>query len=253
MKKKYKVLGLIPSRLKSRRLPFKALLPINNMPLIVHTYKRAIMSKLVDDVIICCDDKKILNAAKKYKASAILTSTHHSNGTERIYEGYLKVKKKYDFIVDIYGDEPLLSPIHIDKVVDFHLKNMDADIILPYLKIKNINNTNIVKLITNKKRELMYLSRANVPFEFREKSKFIKKHLSIISFKPEALEKFSRQSRTPIEKIEDIELMRALEIGLKIKTLELKGDSFSVDVAEDYQKAKNKMKSDKYFKFYNDN
>ncbi len=253
MRKKYKVLGLIPSRLKSRRLPYKALLPINNMPLIVHTYKRAIMSKLVDDVIICCDDKKILNAAKKYKANAILTSTHHSNGTERIYEGYLKIKKKYDFIIDIYGDEPLLSPIHIDKVVDFHLKNIDADIILPYLKIKNINNTNIVKLITNYKKELMYLSRANVPFEFRSKSKFLKKHLSIISFKPEALEKYSRHSRTTIEKIEDIELMRALEIGLKVKTLELKGDSFSVDVAEDYQKAKNKMKSDKYFKFYNDN
>ncbi len=253
MEKKYKVLGLIPSRLKSRRLPFKALLPINNIPLIIHTYKRAIMSKLVDDVIICCDDKKILNAAKKYKANAILTSTHHSNGTERIYEGYLKVKKKYDFIVDIYGDEPLLSPIHIDNVVNFHLKNIDADIILPYLKIKNINNTNIVKLITNNKKELMYLSRANVPFEFRAKSKFLKKHLSIISFKPEALEKYSRHARTPIEKIEDIELMRALEIGLKIKTLELKGDSFSVDVAEDYQKAKNKMKSDKYFKFYNDN
>ncbi len=253
MRKKYKVLGLIPSRLKSRRLPYKALLPINNMPLIVHTYKRAIMSKLVDDVIICCDDKKILKAAKKYKANAILTSTHHSNGTERIYEGYLKIKKKYDFIIDIYGDEPLLSPIHIDKVVDFHLKNTDADIILPYLKIKNINNTNIVKLITNNKKELMYLSRANVPFEFRSKSKFLKKHLSIISFKPEALEKYSRHARTTIEKIEDIELMRALEIGLKVKTLELKGDSFSVDVAEDYQKAKNKMKSDKYFKFYNDN
>ncbi len=252
MKKDYKVLGLIPSRLKSRRLPFKALLPINNMPLIVHTYKRAVMSKLVDDVIICCDDKKILDVAKKFKAKAMLTSVHHSNGTTRIYEGYLKVKKKYDFIVDIYGDEPLLSPIHIDKVVDFHLKNTDADIILPYLKIKNINNTNIVKLITNNKKELMYLSRANVPFEFRAKSKFLKKHLSIISFKPEALEKYSTHARTPIEKIEDIELMRALEIGLKVKTLELKGDSFSVDVAEDYKKAKNKMKSDKYFKFYNE-
>tara|TARA_Y100000590_G_C15664598_1_gene993962 strand:- start:551 stop:1312 length:762 start_codon:yes stop_codon:yes gene_type:complete len=253
MKKKYKILGLIPTRLRSRRLPFKALLPINNIPLIVHTYKRAAMSKLIDYVTICCDDEKILKAARKFKANAILTSTHHNNGTERIFEGYLKVKKKYDFILDIYGDEPLLSPIHIDKVIDFHIKNMDADIILPYLKIKNTQNTNIVKLITNNKKELMYLSRANVPFEFKSKSKYLKKHLSIISFKPKALEKYSRHARTNLEKIEDIELLRALEIGLKVKTLELKGDSFSVDVLEDYQKAKNKMPSDRYFKFYNDN
>lgn len=253
MKKKYRIIGLIPSRLRSRRLPFKALLPINNIPLIVHTYKRATMSKFIDYVTICCDDNKILRAAKKFKANAILTSTHHNNGTERIFEGYLKMKKKYDFILDIYGDEPLLSPIHIDKVINFHIKNQDADIILPYLKVKNTHNTNIVRLITNNKKELMYLSRANVPFEFKSKSKYIKKHLSIISFKPEALEKYSRHVKTTLEKIEDIELLRAIEIGLKVKTLELKGDSFSVDVAEDYQKAKSKMKNDRYFKFYNGN
>ena len=182
MKKKYKIIGLIPSRLRSRRLPFKALLPINNIPLIVHTYKRAAMSKLIDYVTICCDDIKILKAAKKFKANAILTSTHHNNGTERIFEGYLKIKKKYDFILDIYGDEPLLSPMHIDKVIDFHIKNKDADIILPYLKIRNTLNTNIVKLITNNKKELMYLSRANVPFEFKSKSTFFTKGILLYFF-----------------------------------------------------------------------
>ncbi len=253
MKKKYNIIGLIPSRLKSKRLPFKALLPINNIPLVIHTFKRAKMSKLLDDVIICCDDKKIINIAKKYKANAILTSTHHSNGTERIFEAYLKIGKKYDFVLDIYGDEPLISPIHIDKVINFHIKNPDADIILPYFNIKNTNNTNIVKLVINKKKELMYLSRANVPFEFRAKSKYIKKHLSILSFKPDALQKFSKHARTTLEKIEDIETLRALEIGLKIKTLELKGDSFSIDVVKDYNKAKQKMPKDQFFKFYNDN
>ena len=94
MKKKYNIIGLITSRLKSKRLPFKALLPINNMPLIIHTFKRAKMSKLLNDVRICCDDKKIIDVAKKYKANAILTSTHHSNGTERIFEAYLKIGKK---------------------------------------------------------------------------------------------------------------------------------------------------------------
>ena len=131
---KKKILCLIPTRLGSTRLPAKSLLPIGNYPLIIHVYKRAKLSKKIDDVIICCDDKKILKVVKKYGAKAILTSKHHANGTERICEAYKILKKKYDFIVDVQGDEPLVSPHHIDEVVKFHLKNFNSDIILPTLK-----------------------------------------------------------------------------------------------------------------------
>ena len=103
---KKNILGLIPTRLNSTRLPQKALLEINNIPLIIHTYKRAKMSKKLDDVMICCYHKKIYQVAKKFGAKCILTSEHHSNGTERIYEAYKKIGKKYDLIVDIQGDEP---------------------------------------------------------------------------------------------------------------------------------------------------
>ena len=144
----------------------------------------------------------------------------------------------------------MISPYHIDKVVNYHLKNLNYDIILPSLKIKNVNNTNIIKVIKNKFNEVIYLSRANIPFEFKELKKNIDKHLSIISFKPEALEKFAKHKKTNLEKIEDIELLRAIEIGLKIKSPVFSGDSFSVDVLKDYKKAKKAMKIDKYFKLY---
>lgn len=245
-----KVLGLIPTRLGSVRLPAKALLPINNYPLIIHVYKRAKLSKKLDDVIICCDDQKIIKVAKKFGAKAILTSRHHLNGTERICEAYKLIKKKYDFVVDIQGDEPLLSPHHIDDVIEFHLKNSQADIILPTLKLNSINNTNIVKVVTDIKKNVLYLSRSNIPYEFKEVNKFIKKHLSIISFKPEALIEFARSKQTELERIEDIELLRALELGMKIKSFTLKGDSFSVDIIDDYHKAKTKIKTDKFFKLY---
>ena len=249
---KNKVLALIPTRLNSRRLPAKALLPINNMPLIMHVYKRALLSKKIDDVIICCDDKKIFNVVKKYGAKVMMTSKHHSNGTDRICEAYIKIKNKkdYDLVVDIQGDEPLVSPIHIDKVIEFHKKNQNVDIILPNLKIKSTNNTNIVKLVTNKKNEIIYISRANIPYQFKSSYKYHKKHLSIVSFKPDALLKFGKSKVSDLEKIEDIELLRALDIGLKIKTLNLKGDSFSIDIFEDYQKAKIQISKDRYFKFY---
>tara|TARA_B100000035_G_scaffold314182_1_gene329729 strand:- start:1263 stop:2006 length:744 start_codon:yes stop_codon:yes gene_type:complete len=245
-----KALGLIPTRLNSTRLPQKALLPINDIPLIIHTYKRAKLAKKLNDVFICCDDTKIKKVAEKYGAKVIITSKNHTNGTERINEAYFKLKTKYDFIVDIQGDEPLISPYHIDKIISFHEKNKNADIILPTLQIKPTNNTNIVKVILNQKNEVMYLSRANLPFSFKKDLKKNLKHLSIISFLPQALQKFCKSKKTYHESIEDIELLRALEIGLKIKSLKLKGDSFSVDVYDDYKKANLKMSRDKFFKIY---
>ncbi len=245
-----KVVGLIPSRLNSSRLPQKPLIEIEGIPLVIHTYRRAKLSKKLDDVFICCDDKRIFNIAKKYNAKAILTSSHHKNGTERICEAYLKSKKKYDLIIDIQGDEPLISPYHIDRLIEYHKKNKLIDIVLPHLLVKNLNNPNIIKIVTDKKNNVLYLSRAQIPFEFKSNIKFIKKHLSIISFLPKALLNFSKSKKTNLEKIEDVELLRALEIGLKIKTLKMNGDSFSVDVFEDLKKAKLKMKDDKIFKIY---
>ena len=248
--KKKSVLGLIPTRLNSTRLPQKALLSINKIPLIVHTYKRAKLSKKIDDLYICCDDKKIFNEAKKFGVKVLMTSKHHQNGTERICEAYKKIGKKYDFVIDIQGDEPLISPYHIDDVVKAHIKNFDADIILPTLKIKASNNTNIVKVVTDKNNNVLYLSRSNIPFEFKKRINYMEKHLSIISFKPNALIRFSKSPKTKLESIEDIELLRALEIGLKIKTIRLTGDSFSIDVLDDFNKANKKMPRDKFFKLY---
>lgn len=249
-KKKLKILGLIPTRLNSQRLPQKALMPINGIPLVVHTYKRAKLSKKLNDVYICCDDSKILKVVKKFGAKVIMTSKYHKNGTERIFEAYKNLNKKYDLIVDIQGDEPLVSPYHIDEVVSFHEKNFNSDIILPTLKVKSKNNTNIIKVIKDKKNFVLYLSRGNIPFEYKDSTSNVDKHLSVISFLPLALEKFAMHKKTPLEKIEDIELLRALEIGLKIKSLSLKGDSFSVDVLKDFERASKRMINDKFFKLY---
>lgn len=249
-KKEVKVIGLIPTRLNSQRLPQKALMPINGIPLVVHTYKRAKLCKRLSEVFICCDDEKITKAAKKFGAKVILTSKYHKNGTERIFEASKKINKNYDLVVDIQGDEPLISPYHIDKVVEFHEKNLKSDIILPTLKVKSKNNTNLIKVIKDTSNNVIYLSRGNIPFEYKKTIQSIDKHLSVISFKPAALEKFALHKKTPLEKIEDIELLRAIEIGLNIKTISLKGDSFSVDVIDDFEKASKKMINDKFFKLY---
>ena len=201
-----KIIGYIPVRLNSKRLYQKALSMIDGLPLFVHVYRRAKLSRRLNDLILCCDDNKIISIAKKYNVKCILTSKKHKNGTERIYEAYKKNKKSAKLIVDIQGDEPLINPKHIDMVIQFHLNNYKTDIILPTLKVKEKNNKN--------------------------------------------LKKFASTEKTFLEKIENIELIRALEQSLKIKTLKLNGDSFSVDVKKDLIAARKKIKNDKLRKKY---
>ena len=126
------IIGLIPSRLNSKRLKKKPLLEINNLPIIVHTFKRASLSKKLDKLIVCTDSKEIQKLVKKNGGDCLITSKKHKNGTERINEVAKKFRCK--LIIDIQGDEPLLDPSHIDKVIDFHLKNYKFDIVLPSLK-----------------------------------------------------------------------------------------------------------------------
>lgn len=245
-----KVIALIPARLNSTRLEKKVLLPLNNLPLIIHVYKRAQKARRIDDVVICCDDLSIYKVAKKYGAKCVLTSKLHKNGTERIYEAYKKIKKKFDLVIDVQGDEPLINPKHIDKVVEYHHKNKKADIVVPNLKIKEKNNPNIVKVVSNNKNEIIYFSRLDVPFGFKKRIKYLKKHLSIVSFKPKALKKFCKYKQSVNEKIENIELFRALDLGMNLKTFELNGDSFSIDVKSDYKKAIKYVRKDKITKTY---
>ena len=245
-----KTVGLIPSRLASTRLKNKPLLKIKDMPIVIHTYKRALMSKKLDDLFICCDDIKIKKICEYYGAKSILTSKKHMNGTERIGEGYKKLKKKYDLIVDIQGDEPLINPSHIDQVIDFHSKNKNTDIILPTLKSNNYAGKHVVNVLKTKKNDVIYLSRGNLPFQFKTKNSLYFKHLSIISFTPSSLKKFCESKQTFLEKIEGIELFRAIELNMKIKTLLLEGDSFSVDVKKDFIKAKKYILKDNISKKY---
>ena len=248
--KKKKILALIPARLKSTRLSQKVILPIDGMPMIIHVYKRAQLSKIIDGVLICCDDKKIMKVANFYKAKCIITSKKHVNGTDRISEALKKMKSKYDLIIDIQGDEPLINPDHIDKLINFHLKNLNADIVVPSLPIKNLKNKNLVKIVSNLNNDIMYLSRQEIPYGFKSNLHNLSKHLSIVSFKQKSLTKFSSLKRSKLEIIENIELLRALDNGMRLKTFNLRGKSFSVDVKRDYLEANRYIKKDKIYRKY---
>ena len=233
------ILGLIPSRLNSSRLKEKPLLKIDGLPIIIHTLKRALLSKKLDKVIDCTDHKKIYNEVKKHGGNAIITSPKHRNGTERIAEVAKKFKAK--LIVDIQGDEPLVDPTDIDKVIDFHLKNKNFDITVPSMITNKPDRNSLVKVLFNSKGKVLYFSRAKVPYNFKNKKIKYYKDLSIVSFTQKALLNFAKFKAGELEKIEGIELLRALENNQSVGTFVSKSTSFSVDVNDDLLKAIDEM------------
>jgi len=242
------ILGLIPSRLHSTRLKKKPLLEIDGLPIIVHTLKRSMLSKKLDKVIVCTDSQEIVNAVENNGGEAIITSSEHKNGTERIAE----VAKNFqaDLIVDIQGDEPLVNPSDIDQVINFHQKNNHFDVVLPCVKTDNPESRHVIKVIKTKGNKVLYFSRSKIPFIFKTQPKFYLKDLSVISFKPQKLQEFSKLEESQLEATEGIELLRALENDFNLGTLLLEGRPFSIDVNEDLMKAIDIMPKDAIRKLY---
>ncbi len=240
---------LIPTRLESKRLPRKALLEIDNLPVIVHTAKRALLSKKVNEVYVCTDSNEIIDVCNKYNIQTILTDSNFSNGTERI----ASVSKKFndDLIIDVQGDEPLIKPDYIDILIDVHRNHpFKPEIIIPTIKIPYNSNDNIVRVISSNSKKIMYLTRGMSPYRFKSDVHISYKHVSVISFTAEALKKYSKFKKSYLESIENIELLRALENDMNVYSYELEGNSFSIDVNDDYIRAKIAMIDDPIRKLY---
>ena len=244
--KENKVVGLIPCRLNSSRLPKKALLDIDGLPLIVHTFKRAKLSKKLDRVIVCTDSLEI-KKVEEYDGEAILTSRYHKTGTDRIAEVASKIN--YQTIIDIQGDFPMLDPKNIDRLVTFHEKN-NFDIVVPASPLTEAYSKDVVKLIVNKFNKVLYFTRSLAPFSYYKKPRFYLKHMSIISFNKKTLIKFSKLKQSYYEKIEGVELLRAIENNVNVGSFKINKDIFSVDIKKDYLKAISLMPLDPIIKKY---
>ena len=242
------ILGLIPARLQSARLPRKPLLDIDGLPMIVHILKRAQLAKKLNRVIVCTDSDEIADVVKSHKGEVIKTGSNHINGTERIAEVARKIK--CDQIVDIQCDDIFVDPSHIDRLVSFHKKNRNFDIIVPYSKLIKKTDQSIVKIVSNKFNKVLYMSRENIPYSYINKKIVYQRHLDIISFKKKALIEFSNLSKSHNESFEEIELLRALDNNYNLGTFPINTDCFSVNTHDDYIMAVKKMKFCKIKKKY---
>ena len=234
---------VIPARYKSKRLPGKALLDINGIPMIIRTFNQCNKAVHRSKILVATDDKKIQKLCNENDINTLMTSTKCLTGTDRIAEVARKIKK--DFYINVQGDEPICNPLDIIKLID-NAKKFPNEIINGYTEItdkKLFFSPHIPKVVFRKDGRLLYQSRAPIPFN--KKKIFIKawRQVCIYSFPYNSLKIFSSlKNKTSIEKIEDIELIRFLEMGIEVKMIKMSNKSISIDTKDDLVKIRKLLK-----------
>lgn len=249
-----KAIGIIPARYKSTRLMGKPLIKIKGKSLIYYVYKRSSISKELDEIIVATDDERIYQEVKSFGGNAIMTSPYHSTGTSRVAE--VAENKQADIVVNIQGDELFIRAEIIDELVKEMRKNEELSILTYCTRITDLDeldNPNVVKVIINKENYAIYFSRNAIPYPMldnhieikrvkeivsykNELINYFRKHIGIYGYRKSFLLKFVKMQETPLEKIERLEQLRAIEYGIKIKVLETDYPMISIDTEEDLKR-----------------
>ena len=230
-----KAAGIIPARWGSTRFPGKPLYLIAGKPLLRRVWEGCQRAKKLDSVIIATDDMRIANAAFEWGAEIALTSPRHQSGTDRIAEVARKAKQ-FTFIINIQGDEPLVDPRLIDKLVEKLERNPGINVVTvahPFDDPAEASSPHQVKVVVDLAGRALYFSRAAVPFP-RDLSRIkYLRHQGIYGFRREMLLQFVKWNPTPLERAESLEQLRALENGVSVYVLVTKHGSPGVDTPAD--------------------
>jgi 3-deoxy-manno-octulosonate cytidylyltransferase (CMP-KDO synthetase) len=236
---------VIPARMASSRYPGKPLVPLLGIPLVEHVRRRALLAKEADLVVVATCDIEIKEAVEKAGGKAVMTKDTHQRCTDRIEEAMESLPG--DIVVMVQGDEPLLMPETIAAVTAPLL----ADRSLPIVNIlsnlesqEDYSNPNIVKAACNLQGDVLFFSRAPIPF-FRETVGVpVYRQTGIMAFRKEALQKFSALHETALEKAESVDMLRAIEHGMRIKGVVVDYVTLGVDRPVDVELVENFIRKD---------
>ena len=234
---------IIPARLNSKRLPRKPLLEINGIPMIVKTAKNAINAIGDKNVFVATDSSEIIKCCDKYQIQSILTSENCLTGTDRVIEAAKKLT--FDNVFNLQGDEPLFPKAVIKEFIE-KTKDSIYPVAMGITKIKDEKefiSPKIPKIVFNNKKELLYTSRSRIPGSKNMANQIGFKQVCIYKYKISKLTNLNKnKSKTFFESIEDLELLRMLEIGVKVKCIYLDyQEHFSVDTPEDLKRIKDEL------------
>ncbi len=249
-----KITAIIPARYASTRFPGKALAEIAGRPMIQHVYERTSMASLVSRVIVATDDPRIADAVSLIGGEAIMTSTSHETGTDRLAE--VAAGLDSDIIVNVQGDEPLIEPAMVDQAIEPFLH--DQNLVMGTLKTRikclhDFLSPNTVKVVTDAAGHALYFSRSPLPF-FRDKWSDLKdesfccgkllcyKHVGLYVYRRTFLLEFAAMPPTFLELSEKLEQLRAIENGIRIRVVETDFESIGVDTPDDLVKAQTRFR-----------
>lgn len=235
---------IIPARYQSTRFPGKPLAPINGTPMIKHVWQRCVEAVGNERVFIATDDDRISSYCESQGMNVIITSSECLTGTDRIYEAASKLD--LEFCVNVQGDEPLVSPEDILTVVKVAAKapNGVYNAMCPIEDETEFFSRSVPKMVVRPDSRLLYASRSGIPGNKSNSFTEAKKQVCIYAFPPSALKEFYfKRSKTPLENIEDIEILRFLEMGMDVEMVDVSNASIAVDFPEDIVKVESVLNS----------
>lgn len=231
-----KIVGIIPARYASSRFEGKPLVDILGKPMVQHVYERASRAKTLAEVIVATDDHRIYDAIVGFGGNPFMTP-ECSTGTDRV--AYIADALDCDVVVNIQCDEPLLEPTMIDQLVQPFIDDPGTQISTLKQRIQveaDYRDSNVVKVITDLAGNALYFSRAAIPGNFSNnwlETNPIYQHVGLYAYRREQLIAYTKWERTPYEVLEELEQLRFLEHGLKIRVVETEYSLVSVDVPAD--------------------
>ena len=234
------VIGVIPARIGSTRFPRKILADIEGKPMIAHVAERALEAEMLDKVIIAIDSEETQKALSSYKFDLVMTDVGHKSGTDRVAE-VAKAIDEAEIIINIQGDEPLLNPIVIDKLIklfDDPTVSMST-VVSRNVGVKDYLDRNIVKVFLDENQNAYSFKRDIYDSEIGG----VFRHVGFYGFQRETLFEYSLLSPSKNEIENSLEQFRALDNGIKIKALITNSEQLAVDVPEDLDRVISKMKN----------
>jgi len=242
--------AVIPVRLESSRLPRKALADICGLPMVVHVFRRCLLAKRLDAVYVATDSSEIAEVVSSYGGKVIMTSDSHANGTERIAEAARQIDA--EIVVNVFGDEALVNPTSIDKVVSVLHEDPSVQVAILVNPFSRRNSPSDIKAVVDEQHNVMYFSRSDIPSDSRSPGAPMLKAYHILPFRKAFLLDYSTWDHGTLEQIEYHEHLRILERGHAIRAVEVESSAISVDTPEDLELVREQMKSDSVFSQYVD-
>ena len=244
-----KIICIIPARMASSRFFGKPMKKINGIPMIEEVYRNVKSCKLLNETIVATCDKEIKDHINSLGGIAIMTSTKHERASDRCAEALEIIEKsnntKYDIVVMVQGDEPLVHPQMIVESVQPLINDNSVQItnLLGEIKSRDeFENKNCIKVVCDKNLNAIYFSREPIPSFSKKKHKYMKKQICIIPFRRDFLKQYLEMTPTILEEIESIDMMRIIEHGFKVKMVPTKFETFAVDTEKDLLKVENILK-----------